>query len=273
MLAVSGPRLSLPDNPHRKGSPLGMPRSMKVAIGMYVAASLILSVVGIGVGIGGGHASERLPAPGQVAAGGSGQSGATGATGGGGDTPGSIGGSIGASEGTGAAGTASGSTPGAGAPGTGSGATPGAATPTAIPIATPTGTAAATPFGPTPTPIGPTPTPIGPTPTAATPSPTATAADSDLYLVITTLPASVISNSDVTLGATSVAGASCSAKVKYKSGKASPAPGLSKKQTADSAGKVAWVWTVDPDPGIGKATVKCKLNSKSAEKTKDFLVL
>ncbi len=282
MLAISGPPpASSRDEPQRRGSPLGMPRSMKVAIGMYVAASLVLSVVGIAAGIGGGgHASEGSPGPGQVAAGGSSQSGATGEPEGNGDRPGSIGGSPGASEASGAVGTAAGSTPGTGASGTGasgagSGAAPGGATPTSTPTSSPTGagTSSASPLGPTPTPLGPTPTPLGPTPIPATPTPAATAGDSELYLAITTLPAAVMSNSDVALGATTAAGASCSARVKYQSGKVSLAPGLSKKQTANSAGKVAWVWTVDPDPGTGTATVTCKDKSKQATKSKAFLVL
>ena len=146
--------------------------------------------------------------------------------------------------------------------------------------AAPTGLPTATAARPVPTatvagPPAPTPTAVpsatsAPTSTAA---PTAAPTDPPIFVSITVLPDVVTANSTVTLGAVTVPAASCQAKVKYHSGKLSLAPGFKKKQTADSAGKVSWVWTADADIGTTTATVSCKLKGNSASKDKIFVVI
>lgn len=130
------------------------------------------------------------------------------------------------------------------------------AAPTGLPTATATG------HGPTATVAG----PPAPTPTAAPTQP-------PMFVAITVLPDSVTANSTVTLGAATLPAASCQARVKYHSGKLSLAPGIQKKQVADSTGKVSWVWTAEADIGTSTATVSCKLKGNSASKEKVFVVI
>jgi ribosomal protein L40E len=116
------------------------------------------------------------------------------------------------------------------------------------------------------------------TPVRATATPTLAETPSDstaLALDITGLPASVASNATVTLVVVTSPGATCDVKVKYHSGKLSLAPGLAKKQVADSAGIVSWTWIVESgtEAGNATATVTCKLKGNSSSKSKVFVVI
>jgi hypothetical protein len=124
-------------------------------------------------------------------------------------------------------------------------------------------------------------TPAANTPAAATPAPIDTSDPVDTpdpaapALDITSLPASVAANESVTLTAVTAPNASCKVKAKFSGGKASLAPGLSKKQTADTAGSVSWTWIVDSDaqPGTGTVTVSCNSNGHGVSKSKVFVVV
>lgn len=134
--------------------------------------------------------------------------------------------------------------------------------------AAPTPTEQSTPTdAPTPTPTPP------PTPTSA-PTAKKTTAPVPLTVQITSLPASVSPNENATLDATTTAGATCRASVKYHSGTISTAAGLKLRPVADSLGKVSWTWKIgaSTDAGTATATVSCSLGSRTGSARKTFQV-
>jgi hypothetical protein len=239
------------------GRRFGLAHAGTAWLGAAVAAAILVvaAVGGLAALPGPGGPGTAIPV---AAAGNSGSPGGATSTSG-------IGGSSGSADSTGSAGqptTAAGSAT--------------AASSTVAPGSLPAGTAApagATPSLPAASPGGST-TPTS-APTAA-PTPAATATDGAPLLAvdITSLPSSISANSTATLAAVTLPGATCKAGVKYHSGKPSSAPGLLKKQVADSAGQVSWTWTIDAGTKAGDstATVSCSLHGKSASKSKKFVV-
>jgi hypothetical protein len=266
--------------------PFGLSRSFKIAVGSYVAVAVIFATVGLSVGIFAAQSGpDASPTAGRIAAAsGSGTASGSALANGsqtGGVTPGGSGiasltPGAGATEAV--AGQTQGGTPG---PGSTAGSTPASPAGSATPGSTPE--ASATPAGASPAGATPTGTAMGPTPSptqaatatpgnSPTPAPTAAATEPAMFLDIVSLPAQVVANSSVSLVARTLPAASCTAKVKNKSG-LSIAEGLKKKQIGDSAGMVSWTWIVDDEPGTATATVSCDLKNKKAEKSKVFVVL